>query len=438
MKLPSPGIPDLHWENGTLRYCGAEISDLVETTGTPAFVFSESRLRANHELFQRAFRLPAPWKLRVAYSVKTAWEPRLLKLLARMGTGAEVACLHELELALRAGFAPEEIFLDGPAHTPEIVARAVERGVRFVKVDSLDQLKLVSEAAGGSGEAGVCLRLKAPGSRWHGGPAEFMADRFGMGPDDLKKALAHLANSPRLRFSGLAVHMGSQVIRPQAYREALKALAGAFSTAKEFKLEGKEADIGGGFPSPSLSSTSVGGLLRTWLLNSQGKVPPLEEFGDAVRDSLNGRSFPPGVTDLVVEPGRALVGNASILLTRVVAVKKGWLFLDASHNFVPESLLFATRRFLPVSPPSGLPWSRTNLSGSTLSGGDVLALGSRLPPCSVGDTLVMMDAGAYTLSRANRFTTLVPPAFLLDPAGELQPMRKKEAAEDVVRESETW
>jgi len=362
----------------------------------------------------------------------------LLKLLAGMGTGAEVACRHELELALRAGFAPREVFLDGPAHTADIVARALESGVRFVKVDSLDQLKLVAEAAGDSREAGVCLRLKAPGSRWHGGPAEFMADRFGMGPDELKKALAHLAERPQLRFSGLAVHMGSQLTRPRAYREALKALAGAFSVAEDFKLEGGEADIGGGFPSPSLSSTSVGGLLRTWLLNSPGRVPPLEDFGEAVRDCLNGNSFPAGVTDLVVEPGRALVGNASILLTRVVAVKQGWLFLDASHNFVPESLLFASRRFLPASPGSGLPWPRTNLSGSTLSGGDVLALGSRLPPCSVGDTLVMMDAGAYTLSRANRFTTLVPPAFLLDPEGELQPLRKKEAAEDVVRESEAW
>jgi diaminopimelate decarboxylase len=438
MNLPSPGIPDLHWEDGSLRYCGLGVSRLVETTGTPAFVFSESRLRANHQLFQRAFQLPSPWRLRVAYSVKTAWEPRLLNLLAGMGTEAEVACQHELELALRAGFTPQEIFLDGPAHTLDIVAQAVELGVRFVKVDSLDQLKLVTEATGTSRKMGVCLRLKAPGSRWHGGPAEFMTDRFGMGPDELRKALALLAERPQLLFSGLAVHMGSQVTRPQAYREALKALAGAFSMAGEFKLEGKEADIGGGFPSPSLSSTSVGGLLRNWLLNSQGKVPPLEEFGNVVRNCLNGQSFPAGVTDLVVEPGRALVGNASILLTKVVAVKKGWLFLDASHNFVPESLLFASRRFLPANPRGGSPWSRTNLSGSTLSGGDVLALGSRLPQCSVGDTLVMMDAGAYTLSRANRFTTLVPPAFLLDPAGELQPLRKKEAAEDVVRESETW
>ena len=86
----------------------------------------------------------------------------------------------------------------------------------------------------------------------------------------------------------------------------------------------------------------------------------------------------------------------------------------------------------------GSPWRSINLSGSTLHGGDVLALGSRLPPCVVGDLLVMIDAGAYTLSRANRFTTLVPPAFILDTKGRLETLRRKETAEDVVEESESW
>lgn len=438
MDLPTTGISDLAWKDGSLCFCNRAVSELVETTGTPAFLFSESRLRANHDSFMRAFRLPSPWKLRVAYSVKTAWEPRLLKILAGMGTEAEVACEHELELALRAGFRPQGIFLDGPAHTPDIVAGAVRRGIRFVKIDSIDQLRLATEAVGGSGDLSVCLRIKAPGSRWIGGPSGYLDGRFGMGPDELRKALAFLADKPQVGFRGLAVHMGSQVTGPKAYRDALKALAGAFSQAEQLGLKGTEADVGGGFPSRTLSSTSIGGLLRTWFSGTDGKVPPLGEFGDTVRSALLAPGFPQQVKELVLEPGRALVGNASILLTRVVAVKPGWLVLDASHNFVPESLLFAARRFLPAEPRHGLPWSRTNLSGSTLSGGDVLALGSRFPPCSVGDIVVMMDAGAYTLSRANRFTTLVPPAYLLDASGDLQPLRRKETAEDVVEESESW
>jgi diaminopimelate decarboxylase len=289
-----------------------------------------------------------------------------------------------------------------------------------------------------SRDLGVCLRIKAPGFRLLNKPAEYLAGRFGMDGDELKDALDFLADKPGISFRGLAVHIGSQVTTPKAYRKALKALAGAYSLAEEKGLRGEEIDLGGGFPSPTLGSTSPFSLFSTWVTGADGDAPRLEKFGDMIRKSLLDRRFPPGVKELVLEPGRALVGNASILLTRVVAVKKGWLFLDASRNFIPESLLFAWRRFLPADPKPGSPWRSTNLSGSTLHGGDVMALGSRLPPCSVGDLLVMLDAGAYTLSRANRFTTLVPPAFLLDASGKLQTLRRKETAEDVVKESESW
>lgn len=436
MNLPRTGISDLEWIAGSLHYCGVAVSDLAETTGTPAFVFSDSRLRANHRRFQRAFELPAPWRLSVTYSVKTAWEPKLLEMMAGLGTEAEVACGHELELALRAGFSPQGIILDGPAHTREIVSRAASLGVRFIKVDSLDQLRLVAEVAKPSQNLGICLRTRAAGSRWR--PAEYMGGRFGMGADELKRALLFLSENSGINFRGLAMHVGSQVTAPKAYAEAMRVLVEAFSLAEDLGLKGEEVDVGGGFPSPTLGSATWWSVLRNWAAATNGKVPQLEKFGRVIGGPLLEGRFPPGVKHLVVEPGRALVGDASVLLTRVVAVKKGWLFLDASRNFVPESLLFAARRFLPAQPRHGSPWRRTHLSGSTLSGGDVLALASRLPACSVGDLLVMMDAGAYTLSRANRFTTLVPPAFLLDADGDLKPLRRKETAEDVVRESESW
>lgn len=438
MNLPATGIPELAYRDGSLCYHTDAVSALAGRTGTPAFVFSGSRLKENGGLFQEAFKPPAPWKLTVAYSVKTAWEPKLLRVLSRMGAAAEVACAHELELALRAGFRPADVFLDGPANGGDVVLRAVDRGVRHVKIDSLDQLQSVAEAVGSARRLGVCLRIKAPAPRWIGRPAAYLDGRFGMGPRDLEEALTFIAGRPSLELKGLAVHAGSQVTAPGIYREAMAALASAFSLAAEHGAGCGAVNIGGGFPSTTLSPTSLPGLLQAWILGRTGRVPPLEAFGREVRRALLRERFPEGVRDLVVEPGRALVGNAAILLTRVMAVKNGWLVTDASYNFVPESLLFAARRFLPAEPRRGLPWKPVNISGSTLSGGDVLALGARLPPCKAGDILVMLDAGAYTLSRANRFTTLVPPAFLVDADGKLQTLRRKETAEDVVRESESW
>jgi diaminopimelate decarboxylase len=434
MDLPATGLPELEWKGGSLAYCGIPVAELAEKTHTPAFVFSEDKLKANFEAFQSAFAPPAPWRLRIAYSVKTAWEPRLLALLAGLGAEAEVACEHELALATRAGFRPGDIYLDGPAHTREAVDRAVSGKARFVKVDSFDQLRLVCQVAG---QAHVCLRIRLPGSKLRG-PAGMLEARFGMDEAELEQALSFLKDQPGMGLRGFAVHVGSQVTRPGEYAAGLKALARALSQASRRGFEPVEVNIGGGFPSPTLTPTSLGGILRAWMPGTDGGIPPVAAFGNAVVDALKSVELPPSVRELTLEPGRALVGNASVLLTRVVAAKKGWLVLDASHNFVPESLLFARRRFLPSNPDGDKPWSRVNLAGSTLSGGDVLALGARLPSCRAGDILVMMDAGAYTLSRANRFTTLVPPAFLLDGSGALTPLRRKETAEDVVRETESW
>ena len=437
MNLPLPGAADLEWRDGALCYDGRAIQDLARSTETPAFVFSESRLRANHRLFHQAFRLPEPWSLRVTYSVKTAFEPGLLRLVAELGAEAEVACEHELLLALNAGFAPNKILLDGPVHTEKALAAAMAAGVRLVKVDSLDQLRWVAQQVRPSSSLAVVLRVAAHGSSFLTRPAEHLSSRFGLTPAGLTEALRFLAGQTSLSFKGLAGHIGSQMTRPGAYVRALRRLDQDLRLAETLGLCGDEMDIGGGFPSPSLAGRSIWGLALGWLFESTPRVPPLERFGEAISAALSKIPQPVRPKALVVEPGRSMVSNAAILITRVMATKPGWVFLDSSRNFVPESLLFATRRFLPVSPRQGLPWPRVNLSGCTLSAGDVLSMGSRLPACEVGDLLVMLDAGAYTLSRANRFTTLIPPAFLLKAGQDLAVWRKRETSHEVVRELES-
>jgi diaminopimelate decarboxylase len=406
------------------------VDDLAAATGTPAFVYSAARLRKNARALVDALRPPPPLRLRVAYSTKTAAEPGILELLAGEGLGAEVACRHELELARRAGFSGQDMILDGPAHTADLVARAVEVGVRAIKVDSLDQLRLVESAAGDRPVA-VCLRLRAPRGRWLSGPAEGLARRFGIERRGLEEALRAVAASERLTLLGLAVHVGSQITDPAVYDQAVDLLARASLRATSIGLGPREINIGGGFPSPSLGSTSPVGMLRGLLGGGTSQVPPIERFGEVLRRGLATREIPSCVEDVVVEPGRSLASDAAVLLTRVVAAKGRWLFLDASRNFVPESLLFARRRFLAVRDATGERQRLFSLAGCTLSGGDVLEIGARLPASKPGDLMVMLDAGAYTLSRASRFTTVVPPAFLLGDDGELRPLRRKETGEDV-------
>ncbi len=438
MKLEPTGNMELQWLDGELYFCGAPVAQLAERTGTPAFIFSESRLRSNFRQLAEAFRPAPPFNLKVAYSVKSGWEPKLLRIIAGLGAGAEVACEHELDFALKAGFSSPDIFLDGPVHTREVLVRAAGKGVRFVKADSLDQLYQLAEVARAVGELGVCLRIQNSRILWLTKPAEVFGRRFGLAPEELRSALAFIASERALRFRGLAVHIGSQVTGTRDHARSLSALSSAYATAHQMGLQGQELNIGGGFPSPTLGLGSLAGLMRRTLTGNSGRAPDLDQIGSAVVEALARTPFPPSVTELVLEPGRAIVGSAAILLTRVATAKKRWLLLDASSNFVGESLLFAARRFLPARPRSGLPWKRINLAGQTLNTGDLLAIGERLPPCTRGDVLVMMDAGAYTLSRANRFTTLVPPAFLMDAQRNLIPLRKRESAGDVVDEVGSW
>jgi diaminopimelate decarboxylase len=133
---------------------------------------------------------------------------------------------------------------------------------------------------------------------------------------------------------------------------------------------------------------------------------------------------------LAAEPGRAIVGDAAVLVTRVRAIRDSWLFLDASRNHLPESPLFFTRRILPLSEKKGAErfW---NLSGCTLNTLDVLDMHRRLPPLAPGDGIAFCDAGAYSISRASSYAGLSPAVYLLQSDGNVRLARRAAGVEDL-------
>lgn len=425
MRAHDPGLAthELLRRDGELHLAGIPVKDLAQTTGTPAFVYVDSLVARGYDAVVSSFAMPSPWDVMVYYSAKTAPEPRLLSLLRSRGACVEVACVEEMEKALACGIDPGRIMLDGPAHSADTVRHAASRGVRRIKVDSLDQLRLVTEC-GRDASLSIVLRLRAPASRLAQSPAEALLHRFGVARPEWEECWAHCAAHPQTPLEGLAIHVGSQVAGTKPYRKAVAILAEASRRSWQAGLRPLLIDVGGGFPSSTLHSPSVAGVLR--LITGRAQAPPLTAFGREVRVALAEEILPETVRTLAVEPGRIVAGSAAVLLTRVVAVKDRWVFVDASRNFVPESLFFAQRRFLPVR--AGGPLSRVNLAGCTLSGGDVLALGARLPRCARGDLLVMLDAGAYTLSKASRFTTPLPAVYAIAEDGALEAVRSPEGS----------
>lgn len=438
MRTHAVGIPFLSRLDGNLAADGQPLHIIAQTTRTPSFIYSEKQIRHNHELFLSSFRPPAETDLRISYSVKTAWEPRLIRLVSSLGIGAEVACSHELELCLRAGLSPAHIHLDGVVHSLETLSHGIKTGVRYIKVDSLQQVRLLAEIGESQGPVGIGLRIKSPDNRWIRGPAEGLAGRFGLSWNDFKAALSVIENSPSLSLKCIAVHIGSQITGPRSFTHAARYVVQACHTAVARGFKPGEVNLGGGFPSPTLGSPSALGFVRSWIFGHGGTIPELSRFGKAISSAFERHPLPPCVRHITIEPGRSLVSNAAVLLTRIVDIRGRWIFVDTSRNHVPEALVFGTRRFLPVQRHNDPVRHRYHISGRSMSGGDVLAIGAKLPRCREGDLLAMLDAGAYTLSKANRFTLLIPPAYLLTQGGDLQTIRRRETWEDAVEYSESW
>jgi len=193
----------------------------------------------------------------------------------------------------------------------------------------------------------------------------------------------------------------------------------------------REVNLGGGIPSPTLrriGPRQVLGRLRDRLASSSGNLETFaSRLGERFRELTSGLSEPPV---LAAEPGRSIVGDAAVLVTRVRAVRGSWLFLDASRNHLPESPVLFARRILPLSEGKGAErfW---NLSGCTLNTLDVLDLHRRLPLLAPGDGLAFCDAGAYSISRASSYAGLSPAVHLLAADGTVRLARKAQGVEDL-------
>jgi diaminopimelate decarboxylase len=191
----------------------------------------------------------------------------------------------------------------------------------------------------------------------------------------------------------------------------------------------REVNLGGGIPSPTLrriGPRQVLGRLRD-RLGAPSSSENLEAFaarlGARFRELVETSGLPePPI--LAAEPGRAIVGNAAVLVTRVRAVRESWLLLDASRNHLPESSLLFARRILPLSQSRKGAERFWNLSGCTLNTLDVLDLHRRLPPLAPSDGLAFCDAGAYSISRASSYAGLTPAVYLLEADGTVRRVRE--------------
>lgn len=423
----------LNYEHDKLCFAGHDILALADGRDTPFFLFSEEAISTNLRNFQQSFSSSYS-NIRVDYSVKTNNELVVLKILKELGSCAEVGCGHELYLVGKAGYSPSQVVFDGPCKTEEDLKYALREEIHAFNSDSMEEVQRINEIAGRLGKrANVCLRINLGMKRVLRGLAETYVSKFGIPYKEVLDVYLKAMEFKNISVIGLHTHIGSQITSVKPYLNAVFKVVKLIGELESTGVRINEVNMGGGLPSQSLVKMTIPMLLLKQLgLSFKSKVPDISCYGTSIsrkfaNEILNLKSRPV----LCFQPGRSIVSDAGILVSRIQVVKDKWIFVDASKNFLPESLFFAERDFIIANKMGLKPKKKYNIAGCSVNSADILGLGKKLPPVEIGDIVVFLDAGAYSISRANRFATLCPPAYLIKADGTLILIRRRETYEDI-------
>ncbi|HET7621226.1 MAG TPA: diaminopimelate decarboxylase [Gemmatimonadaceae bacterium] len=403
--------------NGELSCDGVSLESIARSVGTPAYVYSAALIR---EQYGRLARALAPVPHRIHYSAKANTSRGILTLLRSLGAGVDIVSGGELYRSLAAGFGGSDIVFSGVGKTERELSEALDAGVLLVNVESEGELRLLDRVAAGKGVvAPVALRVNPEvmvdtphrytrtGERGH---------KFGIPYTDAL-AVGRLAESlPNIRLAGLDMHIGSQVSSLDPYRDGMLKLLELLDELRSSAgaRDVRYLDIGGG-------------LAVTY----EHEAPmDVEGFAEAVLPAV----AESGLT-LIVEPGRFLVGNAGVLLTRVLYRKRSgdteYIITDAGMNdLLRPSHYNAYHAIAAVRPDGGRVVA--DVVGPVCESGDFFALGREVDDAKPGDLLVIHSSGAYGYSMASTYNSRPRPVEVLVDDGRFAVITERERYEDIV------
>jgi diaminopimelate decarboxylase len=387
----------------------------LEPGAVACYAYDLDQVAARAREFQRAL---APLPAFAAYAMKANGLPALLERLGREGFGAEAGSLGELALAEAAGFPGARTLLNGNGRSAAEADWAASHGVRLVNADLVDELDLLERAAARHDRRlRVALRVNpgidTPGHR-HVATGDDAA-KFGMAPADALAALSNPARWPHLDVDGVHVHVGSQILDPAPLWRALE---------EAVALADEAAHRGG-----RVALVNMGGGLGVDY--SGERAFPLEAYAERVAAAAADRAL-----EWTFEPGRWLVAQAGVLLSRIHWVKRRgphrFVVLGAGMNdFIRPALYGARHRIEPVAPRPG-PVSPATIVGPVCESGDVFARDVPLPPLEAGDLVAILDAGAYGASMASNYNGRGRLAEVVIEGGRARRARAGETPADLV------
>jgi diaminopimelate decarboxylase len=406
------------YRNGVLHAEAVNLVDIAQAVGTPFYCYSTATLTRHYDVFAAAF---ADTDALICYAMKANSNQAVVKTLARLGAGADVVSGGELKRARLAGIPAAKIMFSGVGKTEAELALAVDEEILCINVESEGELRLLSSiAAGKARTAHVSVRVNPDiDPRTHAKIATGKAEnKFGIPLKDARTIYALAAKLPGIKAIGVDMHIGSQITELRPFDDAFALLADLVHALRSDGHTISHIDLGGGLGIP---------------YREDDEPPPdPQSYAGMVKRATRDLDCA-----LVFEPGRLIVGNAGILVTRVLYLKDGqgktFVVVDAGMNdLIRPTLYEAHHDVWPIRQASDAQRLTVDIVGPVCESGDFLALDRTLAGLKPGDLLAVMTAGAYGAVQAGTYNTrpLIPEVIVRE--GEWAIVRPRLEVEDII------
>ena len=404
---------------GRLCAGGMPLGDIAASHGSPLYVYSGDGIRDDYRRFAAAV---APVDGSVHFALKANSALGVIGLLARHGAGADIVSGGEMARALAAGIPAEKIVFSGVGKSAEEIGAALDAGIGQINAESPQEVEAISQIAAARGvQAPVALRVNvdvAPKTHAKISTGQ-RSTKFGVSTSQNEAADLYrkMAADPHIRPAGLAVHIGSQILELDPFERAYSALLSFGTALRDEGLEVPVLDLGGG----------IG------VDYQDGTPTDFTAYGELVS-----RLFADSGFQLGFEPGRSIVANNGVLLTRVIYVKDGdnkrFAIVDAAMNDLLRPTLYEAHHDIRPVGPEGAIEGPADIVGPVCETGDYLGLDRMMPSLAAGDCLAVMSAGAYGAVMASSYNTRPPAGEVMVLDGEVHILRRRRDVAELLAE----
>ncbi|HCY15748.1 MAG: diaminopimelate decarboxylase [Curvibacter sp. GWA2_64_110] len=413
-----PGHPHIAYRGNELFVEGVRLSDLAREYGTPLFVYSKAAMLAALAAYQRGF---AGRQAQICYAMKANSSLGVLQVFTQAGCGFDIVSGGELERVLAAGGDAKKVIFSGVGKTRTEMRRALEAGIGCFNVESEAELEVLNEVA-------LAMKRRAPISirvnpnvdpKTHPYISTGLkGNKFGIAHERTLATYQRAAALPGLQVVGIDCHIGSQITQEDPYLDAMDRVLDLVEAIEAAGIPLHHIDFGGGLG-----------------IDYNGDTPPAADaLWAKLLAKLDARGF--GSRQLMIEPGRSLVGNAGVCLTEVLYLKPGeqknFCIVDAAMNDLPRPAMYeAYHQILPLAPRTGEApmW---DVVGPICESGDWLGR-ERTLAVQPGDLLGVLSAGAYCMSMASNYNTRGRAAEVLVDGARAHLIRQRESVADQIR-----